>query len=143
MSRLTLAEVRAGDSEAFRSAAVAWAALAAALDAVSEHLVTGRDRVGAAGQGLALAVADDRVRTQVHAVAGAAEPARRIAQALFRHADALAALQRHLDAVLASARSHGLTVDLGTGTVTATGPVGPAPRRAAPSFCLCGGTHDN
>ncbi|MBX6750527.1 MAG: hypothetical protein IRY85_12815 [Micromonosporaceae bacterium] len=130
MGRLTLAAVRAGDPEAFRSAALAWAALAAALDAASEHMATGRARVGAAGQGTALAVAADRVGTEVRAVGGAVGPARRIAQALLRHADALAALQRHLDAVLATARSTGLTVDLVSGTVTAAGPAGVAPWRA-------------
>jgi hypothetical protein len=137
MSRLTLAEVRAGDPEAFRSAALAWTALAATLDAAGERLVTGRDRVAAAGQGRTVAVATDRLGVQVGALDAAVRPARSVAQALEHHADALAALQRHLDAVLASARARGLTVDLVSGTVTAArpaavGPVGGASMGAGP-----------
>lgn len=122
-SQLTLAEVRAADPEAFRSAALAWDALAAALDAASDRVRTGRNQVAAAGQGWALSAATDRLAAQVDKVAQTVRPARRIADALLPYADALAALQGHLDAVLTAAQANGLTVDLVRGTVTAPAPV--------------------
>mgnify|MGYP002621827250 CR=1 FL=1 len=122
MSRLTLAEVRSGDPEAYRSAALAWAALAAALDTAAEHLMTGRARVAEAGRGRTVSAATDRLRAQIGGLDRTVRPAQRIAEALLRHADGLAALQCHLDTVLATARTYGLTVDLARGAVTALGP---------------------
>lgn len=122
MGQLTLAELRAADPEAFRSAAVAWAALAAALDTASDHVTTGRHHVAAAGHGWALSAATDRLAVQVDKVANTVWPARRIADALLHYADGLATLQRQLDAVLTAAQTNGLAVDLVRGTVTAPAP---------------------
>lgn len=119
MGSLTLADLRAGDPVAFRAAAAAWTALSAELDTAHERLLAGRDRVDTAGQGVALAVAQRRVAAHGRELDAVVLPARRVAQALLAHADDLATLKRHLESLLAVAQANGVTVDIGTGIVTA------------------------
>ena len=119
MGRLTLADVRAGDPEAYRAAATEWAALAADLDAAFERHLAGQQRIDTAGRGEAMTGAARRLVSQGRELSAVVLPTRRIARTLLDHAEEMAALQRHLAALLASAQVNGLTVDVRTGVVTA------------------------
>ncbi|HYN95507.1 MAG TPA: alpha/beta hydrolase [Pilimelia sp.] len=120
MSELTLGQLCQSTPGPFASAAQAWKGLAEELDNAAEQFIRGtRDLDDAWPEGPATRAAHERVATMRAEVSNAYNPARRIYQALERHAGGMAELRGQAEAVIAAARAAGLTVDPAAGTVTA------------------------
>jgi len=118
MSTLTLADVLAADPVPVLRSAIAWSALANDLDNAYEEFLPGLRQVDRGAAGVAAQAAVRRLTEEGRRLSTAVNPARRIADALNRHAYGLDDLHRMIAAIGAEARTHGLHLDAG-GRLTA------------------------
>jgi Alpha/beta hydrolase len=118
VSTVTLAQLLSASSGSFDAAAQAWRALSDDLDRAGEDLVRGTQDLehawprGAASQSAYTATAAARGQ-----LSDAYNPARRIYQALDRHASTLASLRARAESHIDGARRGGFTVDVATGAI--------------------------
>jgi hypothetical protein len=120
MSELTLPLLLTTDVGSWHTAADTWQQLAQRLDDTAERLIRGtRDlaHVWPSGAGSAAAHGRaDRLRAEV---SNSYNPARRVFDAMDRHAYGMDALRRQAEEILAAARQAGYTVDAATLDITA------------------------
>jgi Alpha/beta hydrolase len=119
VSTLTLADVIAADAAPVHRSAAAWAALAEDLDDAYEQFVHGLKQVDRGVSGQAALAAVRQLTEQGHRLSNACNPARRIADALDRHAYGVADLRRMIVAVANEARANGLFLNWTTGQLSA------------------------
>jgi hypothetical protein len=119
VSTLTLADVFAADAALVHRSAAAWAALAEDLDNAYELFVQGLRQVDRGVSGQAALAAVRRLTEQGHRLSSACNPARRIADALDRHAYGVADLRRMIVAVGNEARANSLYLNWTTGQLSA------------------------
>ncbi len=101
---VTVAELLTADPEPFHRAALAWSALAGDLDRAYEEYVRGVHRVDvgwALGEGADAAA--QKLKAQAHELSNAHGPARRIADALVRHAFGIGEIRVHVERIIARA----------------------------------------
>jgi Alpha/beta hydrolase len=120
VSPVGLAELLAADPVVWQRAAVAWAALAADLDLAYDEFDRGRRQVEASWpSGDAAAAALGTLTAHGHELSAAEPPARRIADALERHAYAVGELRDRAGAAILAGERAGLRIDRATGRVSA------------------------
>ncbi|MDG4791222.1 alpha/beta hydrolase [Micromonospora sp. WMMD1102] len=123
MSVLTLADLLAADPASFAVAAATWEQLTRDLDDVAEELVhQTRALEYAWPHGSGSEAAYTAAATLRSEVSNAYPPARRIHQALSRHADGMRGYAGQAREIVAAARRAGYAVDGTTGLVTAASP---------------------
>jgi hypothetical protein len=121
VSGLTLPQLLSADPAPFRRAATAWVGLAEDLDNVAEQLIRDtRTLEHAWPSGPAADAAHAKAGAVRAEVSNAYQPARRIAQALSHHAEALSDLRGQAQEIAATARRAGYIVDAAAATVTAS-----------------------
>ena len=101
---MTLAELLTADPEPLHRAALAWSALAGNLDRAYEEYVRGVHQVDvgwALGDGAEAAA--QKLNAQAHELSNAHGPARRIADALARHAFGIGEIRVHAERTIAQA----------------------------------------
>ncbi|GIE34698.1 hypothetical protein Ait01nite_077430 [Actinoplanes italicus] len=120
MSELTLPLLLATDVSSWHTAADTWQQLSQRIDDAAERLIRGtRDlaHVWSSGAGATAAHGRaDRLRSEV---SNSYNPARRVFDAMDRHAYGMDALRRQAEEILAAARQAGYTVDTATLDITA------------------------
>jgi hypothetical protein len=119
MSALTLADVMAAQAAPYQRAAVAWAALAEDLDNAYEQFIVGLNKIDRGAHGEAALAAIRQILEQSHRLSNSCNPARRISDALQRHAYALNDLHHMISGVATDARANGLVFNATTGQLIA------------------------
>jgi Alpha/beta hydrolase len=119
MSTLTLADVIAAQPAPYQRAAIAWAALAEDLDNAYEQVIVGLKKVDRGADGEAARAAIRKILEQSHRLSNSCNPARRISDALQRHAYALNDLHHMIQGVATDARANGLVFNATTGQLIA------------------------
>ncbi|MFI5931825.1 alpha/beta hydrolase [Actinoplanes sp. NPDC051494] len=121
MSGITLKLLMDTDVSGVEQAAQAWLGLAEQIDDTAEGLIRGtRPLEDAWPDGTAGAAAVDRAAKLRAEVSNAEPPCRRIGKQLQQFADGIQDLQELYLVVQGSAAQQGITIDLATGTVTAS-----------------------
>lgn len=120
MSALTLQQLLNADPGPWHAAASAWRRLADRIDDAAEQFIRGtRDLAYVWSSGEGAQVADEKAARMRAEVSNTYNPARRIYDALDRHAYAVGELRQTAEQMVASARQAGFTVDVANGRVSA------------------------
>lgn len=120
MSALTLEQLLATDVASWHASADAWRKLAQRTDDATERMIRGtRDLAAVWPSGAGATAARERATTLSTAVSNFYNPARRVFEAMDRHAYGMSDLRRYAEEILASAAQAGLTVDRATLSISA------------------------
>ncbi|GAA4952398.1 alpha/beta hydrolase [Actinoplanes utahensis] len=120
MSTLTLEQLLAGDVTAWHTSADAWQRLAQRTDDATERMIRGtRDLEAAWPSGAGATAAHARSAALRTEISNFYNPAKRVFEAMDRHAYGMTGYRRYAEEIIAAAQQSGLTVDTATLNITA------------------------